>query len=157
VAIHAEWCGGESNDHRSVVLEILQHLNHWLAALHMSLVNNHKLKAIESPVSLRTLAAGEQRLLAGHHNLCGPVVALSNEVSHLNVWVCVGDLPHLVGGLPDKLTHGGDDQRPAFDAVGQRGEYDRLASAGEQADQCGSNASGLRIQQRLNHFRLIVT
>ena len=121
----------------------------------MRLVHNDKLEPVESLVSLLALAGGQQRLLARNHNLCWPVVTLRNEVGHLYVWVAIGDLTHLVCGLPYKLAHRGDDQRAAFDAISERGEDHRLASAGEQANERRLHATLHGVQQRFDYFCLV--
>jgi hypothetical protein len=138
-----------------LVLVELQHLNDGLAALHVRFVNYDEREPLEPLVSLLSTAAGQESLLRCDHNLGWPVVTLSYEVGHLNVGIAIGDLTHLVGGLPDKLTHRSDDQRPAFNAICQRGEYDGLASAGEQTNERGLNATLHCVQQRFDDFRLV--
>ncbi len=121
----------------------------------MCFVHNDEREPAEPLVSLLALAAGQQRLLRCDHHLGWPVVPLRNEVGHLNVGIGVGDLTHLVSGLPDKLTHGGDDQRAARDAIRERREDDSLASASEQANERGLHTAAHCVQQRFDHFSLV--
>ena len=121
----------------------------------MRLVNDDEREPVEPPVSLLALAGRQQRLLRCDDNLGWPVVALGNKVGHLNVGVRVGDLTHLLCGLPYKLTHRRDDQRASFDAIRERREDDRLASASEQANERGLHTAAHSVQQRFDHFRLV--
>ncbi len=138
-----------------MALEELQHLYDGFAALHVCLVNYDEREALESLVSLLALTAGQQRLLRCDHHLGGPVVPLGNEVGHLNVGVGVGDLTHLVSGLPYQLTHRGDDQRATLDAIREGREDHRLARAGEQANERGLHTAAHCVQQRFDHFSLV--
>ena len=121
----------------------------------MRFVNDDEREPVEPLVSLLATAAGQESLLRCDDNFGWPVVPLSDEVGHLNIGIGIGDLTHLVCGLPDKLPHGSDDQRAAFDAICQCGEDDGFARAGEQANERRLHAALHCVQQRFDDFRLV--
>ena len=54
---------------------------------------------------------------------------------HLNFNVVACNPPALINRLPDKFPQRTDDQRPADEQLGKRGEYHSLARTSEQRTQ----------------------